>query len=918
MLRLLRRRAADTNPAAIAEAAPPGAAGPAEAAPAEDTPAAEPGAPLFDAAWYAGHAVDRAVEPRADYLERGSQAARSPCPLFSPAWYRARYRDVALAGGEPLEHWLAHGWREGRDPSGLFCTAAYLAACPELAGGDRDPLSHWLAEGRAAGIRPHPKVAAFDPGQPDIALAMPYLGDRTALDLALWALAQGRAGLPVTVYLTDAGDEPARGELDALAEAVAARGDGLEVRRHCVPGGDALALANAGLWAAQQAGRHSHVGLLEQAALLPRGALRGLVDLWAPVAAPVLNLAETVQAVPVDFDIYASSEPLAALEGFAARRRALIPGAVTEAAALEPACLLFEAGALEALGLLDESAPDLRQALGRLLAGMDGLGLAPPVVARHIYAHRLERTSIAGAAPGDPVAAALAAATAEAADAAALGCWTADAPRLLAAHAARREAGAAALGRELRRLHTRLGRLETASPAESRGLADAAALCPWDEVAFGAAPQPVSLADPAGLRAAYRRVQDALWAELIARDRASLADVLGMQPVAAALARIFAAADPVLVLTMDTDPVTGDEKDGYVQRVVAIDKALAPRDRLYLKMVEARAGRPALVFLDTGIWRLEIAHRDPLGEAVLAALLGLGACVYSQSLVGIDPPVLRRLLPARRGRLIMDMHGAVPEEFVLYENHYMAQKYAGYEAWAAREADLVVCVTDAMAAHFAEKLGLAPERMIVCPIYTHSGPAQLPARPYNARPRAIYAGGTQRWQCIPELAAAVAATVEEIDWCLLTPDPEGMARALRRAGVEEGAPGLSLRAAAQAQVFATYQRCDFGLLLREDCTVNRVACPTKLIEYLRFGVIPVLDTPHVGDFAAMGMRYLDAAAFREGRLPGPDARAEMAAANHAVFRSLLARSRAGLGQIAAAVAEAGPAAAAPQRIRSTA
>ena len=37
-------------------------------------------------------------------------------------------------------------------------------------------------------------------------------------------------------------------------------------------------------------------------------------------------------------------------------------------------------------------------------------------------------------------------------------------------------------------------------------------------------------------------------------------------------------------------------------------------------------------------------------------------------------------------------------------------------------------------------------------------------------------------------------------------------------------------------------------LRREEILVNAVACPTKLVEYMYWGVVPVVITPNIGDF----------------------------------------------------------------------
>ncbi len=893
---------------------PPETIDPAQAASAcnAPTPTAEPAAPeAFDADWYARHRVHGTQEPFSHYMAEGHRAARSPCLLFSPAWYLAANPDVAVSRAEPLAHYVTHGWREGRDPSPLFSTRHYLAAAPQLLEEGEDPLTHYRRVGRAKGLAPHPRIRPFAAEAPDIALVIVYAGDASALDLTLWALKLAGGGLPLTIYLVDSAGQGSREALDRLAQERSA--PGFAIRRHCELEGEGFACcANAGFWAALRETCHTHIALLEQAVLVPPGLLEDLVDLWAPAAVPVLNVADTEQAVPVEHDIYATAEPLKAVSDAAASRRAAIAAAVSLADRVEPAVVLFERASLEAAGFLDDRAETRADALAPLLEGLRAAGLGCPLIARHLYAHRLERSPVVSAPPVaalvrrpgvslpqgmevTPRALAALHRSAEA-DRAGIMRWTNAMPGLLKAHTTRYHAMAAALTADL----GASGEKGARNPKERPGRE----LLAGDTIAFGDPPTPPRMTDPASLRRRLATLQWQLVRYLGERERLAFDAVIGLQPMLATIAALADQAPPVLVLTMDTDPVTGDEKDGYVQRVIAIDRAIEDRERVYLKMVEARDGRPALVHLGRGIWRIEIAHGCEIGEAVLASLLATGAPVYSQSLVGIDPPVIRRLLPSRTGPFVMDMHGSVPEEFALYQNHHLAQKYARHEIWAAEEADHIVCVTEAMATHFETKLGVPRARMIVCPIFLHARSEPRVERAYHDRPRVIYAGGTQRWQMIPELAALVAETHKQVDWVLFTPDVDGLAAALATEGVAPDGAALTLGSATQAQVFATYPRCDFGLLLREDCVVNRVACPTKLVEYLRFGVIPVLSTSEVGDFVALGMRWVSAADFAAGRLPDPEKRAEMAAANAAVFCRLLDASALGLSRIARAVARA--------------
>ncbi|MDR0950655.1 MAG: hypothetical protein LBM13_03370 [Candidatus Ancillula sp.] len=62
---------------------------------------------------------------------------------------------------------------------------------------------------------------------------------------------------------------------------------------------------------------------------------------------------------------------------------------------------------------------------------------------------------------------------------------------------------------------------------------------------------------------------------------------------------------------------------------------------------------------------------------------------------------------------------------------------------------------------------------------------------------------------------------------------------------------------ARQEVITNLLDAKFGLILRDDLAVNRAANPTKLIEFLMFGVIPIVKTPYLGDFYDMGYSYIE-------------------------------------------------------------
>jgi hypothetical protein len=71
----------------------------------------------------------------------------------------------------------------------------------------------------------------------------------------------------------------------------------------------------------------------------------------------------------------------------------------------------------------------------------------------------------------------------------------------------------------------------------------------------------------------------------------------------------------------------------------------------------------------------------------------------------------------------------------------------------------------------------------------------------------------------------------------------------------------------QDSVKERYLQSTYGFVLRGDNLINNVACPTKLVEYMFWGVIPIVIQPAIGDFMELGYQYLTLAEFVNGSLP---------------------------------------------------
>ena len=85
------------------------------------------------------------------------------------------------------------------------------------------------------------------------------------------------------------------------------------------------------------------------------------------------------------------------------------------------------------------------------------------------------------------------------------------------------------------------------------------------------------------------------------------------------------------------------------------------------------------------------------------------------------------------------------------------------------------------------------------------------------------------------------------------------------------------------ELILEYKKAHYGFILRDDITVNHVACPTKLIEYMQYDIVPIMLSPRIGDFFDMGLEYIPVEDFIKGKLPSEEKRNLMANHNRIIL-----------------------------------
>lgn len=326
-------------------------------------------------------------------------------------------------------------------------------------------------------------------------------------------------------------------------------------------------------------------------------------------------------------------------------------------------------------------------------------------------------------------------------------------------------------------------------------------------------------------------------------------------------------------------PALSDEKDGMIQRIASIDLLVSDLPRVYLDISFRR------------FWSKR-THR--FGEATVFQLNGLlhffvivwwlrtASVVYIHSVYNS----LKALSAYWIAKPITDLHGVVPEEN-LYEGYLdRARLYGWVERIALRQSAAVVFVTSTMKRHYQHKHGRqSPDDRVIAILPKLSdtrGECMNVLGVIRDAKTVIYAGGLQVWQNVPMMIEAAAIT-PQFRFVFLS----GEAPTLQRLADLANVINFTCASVVPQQVPDHYLTCTYGFVLRDPVLVNQVSCPTKLVEYLYWGVIPVVLTPDVGDFNELGFAFVSLEAFRSGRMPNDSEAARMRAINRQVVERMI-------------------------------
>ena len=272
--------------------------------------------------------------------------------------------------------------------------------------------------------------------------------------------------------------------------------------------------------------------------------------------------------------------------------------------------------------------------------------------------------------------------------------------------------------------------------------------------------------------------------------------------------------------------------------------------------------------------------------------------IYIHSIHSLMPDVMNYqmidVIFDENNKTILDLHGVVTEELKLFDTDERAKLSELVEEISIGLSDRIVCMSEAMKDYYIEKYALDPNRLIIASILPSKDIDTLTKSFINnSIPTVVYAGGIQKWQNIDLIKESIELNHGKYYFKIFTHDSEK----LKDEWKDLADDNLIIDSKNNEEIYKEYDSCDFGYLLRDDNIINNVACPTKLMEYIMSGIVPILKSNNIGSFIKYGLKYVDINDFNKGIIPDTEERKEIAESNFKIYLKILNQSKTGYQSI---------------------
>lgn len=309
------------------------------------------------------------------------------------------------------------------------------------------------------------------------------------------------------------------------------------------------------------------------------------------------------------------------------------------------------------------------------------------------------------------------------------------------------------------------------------------------------------------------------------------------------------------ILFLAPYPTIENIKDGMFSRIKSIDSKFVSHPRKYLDIAIQLRKKEVVRHDNIEVYKLSLL----LHFWLIFKLLISADYVYSHSIWG--GRYVFFLYPFCSGRFILDIHGVVPEENRLtYNSPIRYWILNALEYFFFKKIEIAICVTNSMRMHYEKKYPHYKGEFLIYNIFPNYLNELITYGNINTSNtdfsiNVLYSGGVSKWQNIDLMLDVISKNISKrIKYTLLVNNIPIVKAKL----IERGLDNLvELKSVQPDELKSYYINADFAFILRADNIVNNVANPTKLVEYLAFGIIPIVLSPNIGDYLDLNYEYID-------------------------------------------------------------
>lgn len=215
----------------------------------------------------------------------------------------------------------------------------------------------------------------------------------------------------------------------------------------------------------------------------------------------------------------------------------------------------------------------------------------------------------------------------------------------------------------------------------------------------------------------------------------------------------------------------------------------------------------------------------------------------------------------RNRRICFDARGAYTAELSEYNvvpHRAVKKSIRALEAQVIAQSDFRLAVSASLVRYWAEEFGYKSSDHVIVPCtLDRAGSGVTTAESLNRRRElgfavddiiVVYSGSNAGWQSfelLKQLMIPVLHAQPEVKLLMLIQDPSLVSELMQQFGSR-----IVCRWVPHAAVNDLLAVCDYGWLVREQSTTNKVASPVKYAEYLAAG-LQVIISPEIGDFSEL-------------------------------------------------------------------